>query len=204
MHRSLLKLSCAAAVIGVFLAATPTATAAGLLGKRYASVSYDYTMVESAAYDDGDGVSLFYNHPLLETVDLGLDYQFRSKNGARDDVGDFSEQRLQVVATGFLTGEPDNIFARVGLGVGSVEHGEQDVISLAWSGVIGTEYALSDNSVLQGYAGWNDVTNDGETIDFIYGVLATFDAGDSFSVTARVEGDAHYNFTFSIGGLVRF
>lgn len=203
MYRSLSIKSASLAALGLFLAVAPAATA-GLLGTRYVSVSYDHTLVESSAYDDGVGVSLFYNHPLFDQLDLGLDLRHTSRDGDRFDVGDFSSDRIQLVATAFQSEEKDNIFVRVGFGVGHVDRGDRDVTSFAWSGIIGTEYAFNEKALIQPYAGWSDVTNDGDTIDFIYGVLAVYSAADSFGLTARVEGDHRFNVTFSIGGLIRF
>jgi hypothetical protein len=203
MHRSLFHKSCAAAALALAFSAT-TATAAGLLGSRYVSASYDYTLSESASYKDGDGVSLFYNHPFADHVDLGLDFRARSVNGSRNDVPDVEDQRLRLVATAYQSGGRDNIFVRLGVGFGSVERGSRDSTTLAWSAVIGTEYTFSESAVLQPYAGWNDVRNDGQTISFIYGALVAYDVTDAFSVTGQIEGDEHYNVTLSIGALVRF
>lgn len=202
MHRSTLKPL--AAVLVAALSFASSASAAGLLGQRHAALSYDHTFVETGAYDDGGGLSLFYNHPLLETVDLSFVYRYTSWDGARDDVGDFSEHRFLAHMTAFGGGERDVLFARVGVGVGHVESGSRDVTGLAWSGVAGTEYALNEKAVLQPYFGWNDVINDGRRPRFIYGLLVAWDASEGFGLTARIEGDSKYNVVLSVGALVRF
>jgi len=209
MQRSLFKNLGAALALGLGLTAAP-ASAAGLLGERYVAVGYDHAIVESAAYEDGGGMTLVYNHPLSDKVDLGGSYTFLSYDGAngRDEVGDFTDQRLQffMTAYGLPDGIPDfdRIWVRVGAGFGNVEHGDRDTTNLSWLGMIGTEYPMGERSVLQPYVGWSDVINDGESVTFVYGLQAVFDVAEKVGVSLRVQGDQRYNITLSLGGLFRF
>ena len=205
MHQTLFTKIGAAVAIGLGLAALP-ASAAGLLGERYATLSYDPVFVNLDAYDNGDGFTAFYNQSWTETVDFGVGYSYQAYGDAdgRDEVGDFSDQRIHLVATAFGEPEQNRVWARIGVGLGRVEHGDRDVTSLSWLALVGTEYLVGDKVVLHPYAGWSNVLNDGETTRFVYGVQTVFDATDKVGVSVRLEGDHHYNVVFSIGGLFRF
>lgn len=207
MHRSLFKNLGAALALGLGLTAAP-ASAAGLLGERYVAVGYDYLVTESAAYDNGAGVTVFYNHPFNDHIDFGGSYKYAAKDGARSDVEDFSDQRLQFVVTAF--GLPDGIpdadrlWVRLGAGLGMVDSGDDDSTGLSLQALLGTEYTLGEKGVLQPYVGWNSVIDDGETGSFVYGVQLVFDVAEKFAVNFRAEGDQRYNVALSIGGLFRF
>lgn len=205
MTRSITTNLISAVALGLGLWAAP-ASAAGLLGERYAALSYDHAFIESAAYDDGSGLTLLYNHPLCDSVDLGgsVNYVAYGDADGRDEVGDFSDQRFQVHATAFGLPELDRVWVRVGTGVGMVEHGDEDETNLCWSSLIGTEYTISDKAVIHPYVGWSDVLDDGETTTFVYGLQLAFNASEKFGVTCRLQGDHHYNVTLSLGALARF
>jgi hypothetical protein len=206
MSRNLFTKLGATAVLGLSLASAPLGASAGLLGERYAALGYDYTFVESAAYDDGDGITLVYNQPWTDSVDIGGSYTSVGYGDAdgRDEVGDFSDQRLQLLVTGYELPSLDRIWVRAGAGVGMVEHGDEDETNFCWSASIGTEYTMSDKAVFQPYLGWSDVLDDGETTTFHYGMQVVFNASDKIGVNCRLEGDHHYNITFSLGVLARF
>lgn len=203
MHHVLLHRLGIAAAFGLCVASVP-ASAAGLLGERYVSASYDHTFTESSSYGDGSGLTVFYNHPLCENVDLGGRYSYRAWDAKTDWASDFSDQRLEAVATAFGPPELDRIWVQVGAGLGMVEHGDDDTTNFAWSALFGTEYGLGATGVLQPYAGWNDVLNDGDTTTFVYGVKLIFSAGEKIGVQVKVEGDHHYNATLSLGVVGRF
>jgi len=206
MHRRIFTNLGATVAIVLGLAAVPASADAGLLGERYVSVGYDYAFIESAAYDDGDGLTLFYNHPMSDTIDLGGSYslvQYGDADG-RDEVGDFSDQRFQIHATAYGLSNIEPIWIRLGTGVGMVEHGDDDETNLVWSALIGTEYTLGESAVLHPYVGWSDVLDDGETTTFVYGLQTVVKVADKVGVNVRIEGDHHYNFTLSVGALVRF
>lgn len=206
MSRSLFTKLGATAALGLTFAAAPLFASAGLLGERYAALGYDYAIVESAAYDDGDGISLFYNQPLTDTVDIGGSYTTVGYGDAdgRDEVGDFSDQRLQLLVTGYELPSLDRIWVRIGAGVGMVEHGDVDDTNFCWSAMLGTEYTISDKAVFHPYLGWSDVLDDGETTTFHYGMQVVINASEKIGVNCRIEGDHHYNFTLSLGVLARF
>ncbi|MBE2215525.1 MAG: hypothetical protein IAE82_16745 [Opitutaceae bacterium] len=205
MYRSLCSKLGATVAFGLCLAAAP-ASAAGLLGERYAALGYDYTFVESAAYDDGDGLTLVYNQPLCDTVDIGGSYTHVGYGDAdgRDEVGDFSDQRFQLLVTAYEMPQLDRVWVRFGAGVGMVEHGDDDETNFCWSALIGSEYTLGEKTVLHPYLGWSDVLDDSETTTFHYGLQCVFAATEKVGVNLRLEGDHHYNVTLSVGVLARF
>lgn len=205
MTRTLLPSLSAATALGLCLATLP-ASAKGLLGERYASLSYDHIFTQSDGYDNGEGTTVFYNQPLFDGVDIGGRYAYAAYGDAdgRDELGDFSDQRLELMLTGYGDPERDRIWVRLGAGVGTVEHGDEDTTNFCWTALIGTEYALSDRAYLHPYAGWSDVINDSETTSFVYGLQLSFDVVDKAAVNLRVQGDHRYNVVLSLGGLVRF
>jgi hypothetical protein len=206
MHRSVFTKLGATVALSLSLACAPLFASAGLLGKRYAAVSYDHAFIETAAYDDGAGITLLYNQQLTDSIDIGGSYTNMGYGDAdgRDEVGDFSDQRLQLLVTGYEQPSPDRLWVRVGAGLGRVEHGDEDETNFCWSLMLGTEYTLSDKAVLHPYFGWSDVLDDGETTTFHYGAQVVVEVSDKISVNCRLEGDHHYNVTLSLGVLARF
>ncbi len=205
MKRNLLTSLGATVAFGLAMVATPV-SAAGLLGERYAAVGYDHVMVESAAYDDGDGLTLVYNQPLFDGVDIGGSLTTVGYGDAdgRDEVGDFSDQRFQFLITGYEVPELNSIWVRFGAGVGMVEHGDDDETNFCWSALIGTEHTVGEKAALQPYLGWSDVLDDSETTTFHYGLRGVFCVTEKVGITVRIEGDHRYNFTLSLGALMRF
>ena len=188
-------------------------SAAGLLGERYAEVSYDFVQTGSARYDNGAGMTLAYNQPYSENVDLGASFQFAMYDAAnnRPEVGDFSEQRLQVFATAYMPPERDRLWLRLGVGLGEVERDysatetpDEEITDLSWLFRIGTEYAIGDKAAVTPYLGFEDILDDGETIDFVYGVHAFWDVAESIALSLRIEGNRDYNLGISLGCLARF
>lgn len=206
MYRSLFIKTGMSVALGLSLATASVYASAGLLGERYAALSYDHAFVETAAYDDGAGITLLYNQPLTDSIDIGGSYTNVGYGDAdgRDEVGDFSDQRLQLLVTGYELPSLDRIWVRVGAGLGMVEHGDDDDTNFCWSASLGTEYTISDKAVFQPYLGWSDVLSDGETTTFHYGMQVVVNASDKIGVNCRLEGDHHYNFTLSLGVLARF
>jgi hypothetical protein len=206
MYRSLFTKPGVTVALGLCLATASGYASAGLLGEHYAALGYDYTFVETAAYDDGAGITLVYNQPWTDSVDIGGSYTNVGYGDAdgRDEVGDFSDQRLQVLVTGYELPSMDRIWVRAGAGLGIVKHGGDDDTNFCWSALLGTEYTISDKAVFQPYVGWSDVLDDGETTTFHYGMQVVFNASDKIGVNCRLEGDHHYNLTLSFGVLARF
>jgi len=206
MHRRIFTNLGATVAMALGLATVPAVADAGLLGERYVAVGYDYAFIESAAYDDGDGLTLFYNHPLSDTIDLGGSYHYVAYGDAdgRDEVGDFSDSRVQLHATAYGLSNIEPIWVRLGAGIGAVEHGDDDETNFAWSALIGTEYTLGESAVLHPYLGWTDVLEDSEGTRFVYGVQTVVGVSDKIGLNVRLQGDHHYNFTLSLGALVRF
>jgi hypothetical protein len=202
MHR----IRCFTCTALVVVATSLPAAAAGLLGERWLDVSCSHLFTETARYDNGWGAALVYNQPLSDRVDLGGTYQYAAFDAAsgRPEVGDFSDQRLYLHATGHMASERERIWVRVGAGAGRVEHGGSTRTGLAWLVTVGTEYPLGAKRVLTPYAGWSDVLDDGETTDFVYGALLVFDVSDTMGIGVRLEGDHHYNFALSLGVVGRF
>ena len=204
MHQNLYK-CLGALVAGGLLCALP-ASGEGLLGERYLSLSYDSFWGETAAYDDGSGFTLTYNQPYSDVVDIGGSFEYLAYGDAdgRDELGDFSDQRLLVTATAYEIPQLNRIWVRFGLGLGMVEHGDDDDTNVAWAVTAGTEYAFGETVVLYPYLEMNDVWDDGEDTTIAYGVQALVNAGEKFGATLGIEGDQKLNWTLSIGGVVRF
>ncbi len=202
MHQELLKNLGAAAVFACCLAGP--ATAAGLLGERYAALEYNQIFTQSDRYENGPGFALTYNHPLREGIDLGASFTHSSYDGERNDVADFSDQRLQFMVTAFGLPELDRIWVRLGVGLGMVENDDNDDTDGCLLGMIGTEYTLGPRAVLQPYVGWSDVFYDDETTKFFYGAQVVMDVADTVGVNFKLEGDHEYNITLGIGVLMRF
>lgn len=202
MHQELLKKLGAAAVFACCLAGP--ATAASLLGERYAALEFNQVFTQSDAYDNGPGFGLSYNHPLCDGIDLGASFTSTSYDGERNDVTDFSDQRLQLMVTAFGLPELDRIWVRIGAGFGMVENNDNDDTDGCLLGMIGTEYTLGSRAVLQPYVGWSDVFYDDETTMFFYGLKAVVDVADNVGVSFRLEGDHEYNITLGIGAVARF
>ena len=185
-------------------ASVSVASATGLLGQRYSSLSYEHVFTQSDRWDDGDGFELQYNQPFAEKADLGLTIQHQKIKAGRDDVLDVTRTRVMAYGVGFGVLDLDIPFARFDVGWGEEKTDAVSESGLAWAFTVGAQWEPSKTIAVTPYLSWTANSNHDVETTFEYGVITHFDVADQFGVLVKLEGDRHANITFGIGGAARF
>ena len=200
------------AVAALVAGSVPMASAAGLLGQRYAGATFDWVFPDDDFVDDGRGLTLQLNQPLTQNIDLALSYSYLD-TGASVDVGEGGTVSIDASAQNVLFG--GNIYLQQGtmkpfiglnLGwLGTKIDGSTDN-DMVYQIVPGVEIPAGDKATLTLYAAWNDYFDNEDEDDgtWTFGALAEFEVSTQWSVLVRTSLDDDSNWGLSAGALVRF
>ncbi|BET66303.1 hypothetical protein ASA1KI_12210 [Opitutales bacterium ASA1] len=176
----------------------------GLLGTQWASVAYEFTEFESAAFDRSNGFGLVYNRPIHASIDLGFEWRSWERDPARIDVPKLSTDRLMAHATFVGPTVETTPFLRLGLGWAQAKSGGSNDESLMHAVGIGCEWPVAPRVTLGAFADWTDSFDDDIDGVLTYGGHLSYAASERVSLLVRAHGDDHYNVTLGLGALVRF
>ena len=210
----ILKFLAAAAIAA---STVSVASAAGLLGQRYAAGTFDWVLWDNdelpgGDIDDGKGISLTLNQPLSSNVDLSVDYSYLDTGGSVDfgegDIYDFdaSSQALTFNGTFYMPANGFKPFIKVGAGwAWSKIDGDTDNDAV-YQIVPGVEIPAGQKASLTLFAAWQDYfdNEDGDDGAWDFGALAEFEVSAKWSVLVRGTVDDDSNYGLSAGALVRF
>ena len=110
------------ALAALVAGSVPVASAAGLLGQRTVSGTYDWLLVDEPGIKDGRGFSVALNQPLSTSIDLGVSYRFLDSGfyvpvGEGDSTElDVSAQELMFGATFYAPVQAAKVYGRVSAG----------------------------------------------------------------------------------------
>jgi opacity protein-like surface antigen len=178
----ILKFVAAAAIVA---GCSSVASAAGLLGQRYAGATLDWVLfdndlVNGAKIDDGRGFSLTLNQPLSSNVDFSVDYSFLDSGGRippgegngdygpeslsrpagfTDDgsyVFDAASQALTFNATFYMPAGNVKPFIKVGAGWAWTKIEGRSDNDAVYQIVPGVEIPAGDKASLTLFAAWQD------------------------------------------------
>jgi len=205
------------AIAALAAGSVPAASAAGLLGQRYAAATFDWALwdngdVDGGKIEDGHGITLALNQPLAENVDLALSYSYLDAGGRVDlgegDVAEFdiSAQSLLFGGTFYMPVGTVKPFIAANLGWARTRAAGNTDNDAVYQIVPGVEIPAGDRASLTLFAAWNDyfdneVEDDGS---LNFGALAEFEVSSKWSVLARTSIDDDSNWGISVGALVRF
>jgi len=178
--------------------------AAGLVHQRTGLLTLDYFNTESAAFDNGGGVTLLYNQPVTDRGDFSVGYSHLSYDSARVGGGDATKDRFMVYGAGIGELDTDTPYARVGFGWGRDKYGPTKLESALYSIRIGVEWKPEEKWAVNLYGDWTDSFNSEVDGTLVYGVLADHDLSETMSGVLQLEGDDHFNWKLSVGALFRF
>lgn len=204
----ILKIVAAAALVA---ASIPGASAAGLVGQRYAAATFDWVFPDENAVDDGRGFTLALNQPLTQAIDLSLSYSYMD-TGADVDLGegtghvDASGQNLLFGGAYHLQAGTVKPFISVGAGwMRTNVAGETDNDAI-YQIAPGVEVPAGEKASLTLFAAWNDYFDNEPEDDgyWNFGAIAEFEINPKWSVLVRTTIDDDSNWGLSAGALVRF
>lgn len=193
----------------------PAASAAGLLGQRYAAATFDWVLWDNVAdtkIDDGHGITLGLNQPLSQNVDLTLSYSYLDA-GARVDFGeggvaefDISSQSLLFGGTFYMPAGGVKPFIAVNAGWAGTKAAGSTDNDAVYQIVPGVEIPAGDKASLTLFAAWNDYFDNEDEDDgaWNFGALAEFQVNSQWSLLAKTSVDDDSNWGISAGALVRF
>jgi hypothetical protein len=188
----------------LLLAGTQALPAAGLLGRRHVSVTYDHVNYEGAAWESGNGFTLLYNQPLREKIDFSLSYTDYERPTNRTDRTDLFGRRVMLETTFIGHSKGCRTYARFGLGWAEEEYNFAKNDAIMHRLEAGAEFPVGDRTSLTPFLNWTDAFNDDVDGTLTYGVVAAVDAGNSLSLIGRLVGDDHFNVIISVGAAFRF
>ncbi|RME67699.1 MAG: hypothetical protein D6781_12655 [Verrucomicrobia bacterium] len=204
--RTTALLGCVAAVVAAFSSAPAHAT--GMIGQRHLSATWQYTWVESAAFENGSGYSVFANMPFegATPFDLSVGYNRFEKDGARPQQPDITTNEWQGYLTLIGLESHNSIpFLRLGLGwadwsASDGNEADDGIYSIS----VGAEMFQNTEFTFTPFLTWTD--SFGGDIDgrLTYGATVEWSPSEYAGILVRLEGDDHYNFSAGIGAVVRF
>ena len=203
-----------------FLAGAGQVNAAGLLGQRYFGATFDYAFVSEdlnvdgtqGGIDDATGLSLLYNQPIRDSLDLGIEYSYLTTDfGASDGEyvlnGDISMHEIYAGVTWFsakrdkmkpfVTGALGWMKTEADADAGGENYNESDS-SFAWLARAGIEFGIGDRIALAPVIEYADPLESGADGTFSYGGYAEFEL-NKLSFVGRVMIDDESNTTVSAG-----
>ncbi len=185
----------------------PVASAAGLLGERYAAATFDWVFPDDNDVDNGRGVTLTLNQPLTTSIDLALTYSYLD-TGANFGFGniDISGQNLMFGGTYHMQAQGMKPFIGVSAGwLGTKVDGSTDNDTV-FQIVPGVEIPAGEKASLRLYAAYSDYF-DNEPEDegvWSFGAVADFDINETWGLLTEINLDEDSNWGLSFGALVRF
>lgn len=200
-------LGLAALVSASLVASSISANATGTIGKRHVSAFYQYMWVESSAFDDGKGYSVFANTPInLGTkLDLGVGYERLEKTSAYSHRPDITTQEAQLFATLIGPTTVGTPYLRLGLGYGDEKGSDgtskdDGIYSIS----AGAEMLQSEQIALTAYMTWTDSIQSNIGGRLTFGGFAELSPSEHIGILLHLEGDDQYNFAAGIGAVLRF
>lgn len=195
------------ASVALVASSVSVASAAGLLGQRYAAATYDWVLWDENAIDDGHGITLTLNQPLSSNIDLSVDYSYLD-TGVSTEAGSFdmSGQTLAFNGTYYMPAGNMKPFIKAGAGWAWTKIAGETDNDMIYQIVPGIEIPAGEKASLTLFAAWQDYfdneAEDDGTWDF--GAIAEFAVSSQWSVLVRGSVDDDSNYGFSAGALLRF
>ena len=197
------------AIAGLFAGGACIATAAtpggdaGLLGERYVGATIDYVVFDGDALDDGLGLSLVYNNPLNEEIDLAVTYSYLGSE-AYDSVN-VSSHTLLAGATFHAPLGQGRALLRAELGVSRLKAGGSET-EIPYAVTLGYELPIGGEFALTPFLTWSDLVDSDLDVDgtFDIGVLASWRVSETLDLIGSVTRNDDSDVGLSLGVAYRF
>jgi hypothetical protein len=200
------------ALAALVAGSVPVASAAGLLGQRSVSGTYDWLHLDEPGIKDGRGFTLALNQPLSTNIDLGVSYSYLD-SGFYVPIGegettelDVSGQELMFGATYYAPVQAAKVYGRVSAGwfrTNVAGDGDNDGL---YRLEVGAEFAAGAKATLTPFITWENTFD--EDLDhngvWTYGALAEFEVATQWSLLAKATFDEDSTWGLSAGFAFRF
>lgn len=176
---------------------------AGLLGERYVGATIDYVVFDGDALDDGIGVTLAYNNPLNEEIDLSVTYSYLGSEAY--DSTNVTSHALLVGATFHSQMGQGRGLLRVELGVNRLKAGGSET-EIPYALTLGYELPLNAEFALTPFVTWSDLVDSDLDVDgtFDLGVLASWRVSETLDIVGTVTRNDDSDLGLSAGVAYRF
>lgn len=200
------------AIAALVAGSVPAASAAGLLGQRYAGATFDWVLPDNDMVDDGRGLTLVLNQPLSQNIDLSVSYSYLD-TGADVDFGeggighfDASSQNVMFGGTFYTQAGTMKPFISLSAGWLGTRIAGEDENDGVYSIAPGIEVPAGDKASLTLYASWNNTFDDDLEDNGVwdFGAIAEFELTSTWSALVKTNLDEDSNWGISAGALVRF
>ncbi len=162
------------------------ATAQGLLGSPYAGIAGNYADLGSNAPSVARGWNVYYNQPLVDQLDLTVDYNWMRAHAFGLKI---TEQRVDTALTGFLKRDWGKPFVTAGVNWDWING--DSVASRNGFGLLagtGVEFQVAPAVAVTPYVNFVRETGYNQN-EFDYGAKATYRFNPQWSTTLKVQYD---------------
>ncbi len=187
-----------------------TASAAGLLGQRYIDATLDYVFWDNdSGLDHGLGVTVDYNQPLTNSLDLTAAYSYLSSDISNTSTS-VKGNDLSFGAHWFMPAANGKFFTGGKLGwskasanlIGSGNNLSES--TTYWLIDAGYEFPIGSGSSATPYISYSHAFKRGFSGTFEYGIYGEFDLSGTTSLLMKVNGNDDSDFGVSGGVVYRF
>lgn len=204
---SLFRLLAASALAAAGVLHGAESSRAGLLGARYAGVSYSYVDVADTGYD-ARNYGFEYNHDLAANLDVRIELDYlRSEGlgGALFSGKHYSFKSATAGVRSFTDWQGAKLYAEAG--VGGVWFRAPASIredSFLWFAGVGAEFSVTERFAVTPYVRYQDPVDFQSGSTWNYGVRANYWCSERVALTAKLDRDDEETMTYQAGVTFRF
>lgn len=196
-------LNTAALVAGLAVALPATATAAGQLGERYLSATFNWVDIDEAGLRNGKGSILEFNQPVSERFDMTASYSYLYTR-LRTTRAKLDGHELFLDGTYLFSQEGIKPYARAGIGWARAGGAGLRTSDWLYGAETGLEIPGGEKVSVTPHLRWVDGFRGRVDGTLEVGVRGEVALGEKTSLIGRVARDDDKDWTASVGMLFRF